>query len=136
MQRADLLTVLGAGRNACLVGEALTPSIFRLQTFLGDERLPPFPEYVLKVAVWCPAVAIPPRVPVCGHLPRGQRRELLWTIGRDNLVFEARVEVNMWNSRIRSCNGFFHGVDKRQRYARVYACSLHRAICMGIIARV
>lgn len=43
--------------------------------------------------MWCPAVVVPPRLPLCGHLPRGQRRELLWTIGQDKLVFEARVEV-------------------------------------------
>lgn len=48
-----------------------------------------------QAAVWCPAVTVPPRVPLSGSLPRGQRRELLWTIGRGAPCFEARVEVSL-----------------------------------------
>lgn len=49
----------------------------------------------LKVKVWYPAVTIPPRVPLYGRLPRGQRRELLWTIGRSSPILEARIEVRI-----------------------------------------
>lgn len=49
----------------------------------------------LKAEVWCPAVTIPPRVPLYGRLPRGQRRELLWTIGRGSPIFEGRIEVRI-----------------------------------------
>ncbi|CAM9856439.1 unnamed protein product [Ectocarpus sp. 12 AP-2014] len=30
----------------------------------------------IKAVAWCPAVVVPPRLPLCGHLPRGQRRDL------------------------------------------------------------
>lgn len=46
-----------------------------------------------QAVVWCPTVTVPSRVPLCGHLPRGQRRELLWFIQREAPFVEGRVEV-------------------------------------------